>query len=174
MIKPLVILAAAALATATGIAWAQQPPPAAAPARVPPARGPESALALELAQPAISSCTTNGYTVAVSVVDSAGVLKLFLAKDGASKGAVESSTKKATTALAMKAPTSEVAEKMKTDQALTAKVNADSSLFVRAGGVPLKVGSDFIGAVGVGGAPGGEKDEACAIAGIDKVKARLK
>ena len=72
MIKPLVILGAAALATATGIACAQQPAPAAAPARVPPARGPESALALELAQTAISSCTTNGYIVAVSVVDSGG------------------------------------------------------------------------------------------------------
>jgi uncharacterized protein GlcG (DUF336 family) len=36
------------------------------------------------------------------------------------------------------------------------------------------VGGEVIGAVGVGGAPGGEKDEVCTAAGIDKIKARLK
>jgi uncharacterized protein GlcG (DUF336 family) len=42
------------------------------------------------------------------------------------------------------------------------------------GGVPIKVGEEVIGAIGVGGAPGGDKDEACAQAGIDKIKDRLK
>ncbi|HET9245108.1 MAG TPA: heme-binding protein [Xanthobacteraceae bacterium] len=41
------------------------------------------------------------------------------------------------------------------------------------GGVPIKVGNEVIGAVGVSGAPGGEKDEACANAGIAKVAASL-
>jgi uncharacterized protein GlcG (DUF336 family) len=107
-------------------------------------------------------------------VDSAGVLKVLLAADGATKGAVESSTKKAVTANAMKAATSEIQEKMKTDPALAAKVAADTTLFARAGALPLMVGEDVIGAVGVGGAPGGEKDEACTAAGIDKITARLK
>jgi uncharacterized protein GlcG (DUF336 family) len=159
------------------MALAQEGAPAAAPGappRVPAARGPEMALALELAQTAVSTCTTNGYKVAASVLDSAGLMKAFLAVDGASKGAVESSTKKAITALALKAATSEVMEKMKTDTALAAKINADTTLFVRAGGLPIMVGGDTIGAVGVGGAPGGEKDEACAKAGLDKIKASLK
>ena len=99
---------------------------------------------------------------------------MLVAADGATKGAVESSTKKAVTANAMKAATSEIQEKMKTDQALAAKITADTNLFARAGGLPLMVGGDVIGAVGVGGAPGGEKDEACTAAGIDKIKARLK
>jgi uncharacterized protein GlcG (DUF336 family) len=42
------------------------------------------------------------------------------------------------------------------------------------GGVPIKVGNEVIGAVGVGGAPGGHLDEQCAVAGIDKVKDSLK
>ena len=42
------------------------------------------------------------------------------------------------------------------------------------GGVPIKVGNEVIGAVGVGGAPGGHLDEQCAMAGIDKVKEQLK
>ena len=42
------------------------------------------------------------------------------------------------------------------------------------GGVPIKVGNEVIGAVGVGGAPGGHLDEQCAVAGIDKAKELLK
>src|SRR6202163_890998 len=177
MIKPLAILGALALAATSSITSAQQAAPGGAPAapqRVPAARGPETALALEAAQTAINTCAANGYKVAASIVDSAGVLKVLVATDGATKGAVESSTKKAVTANAMKAATSEIQEKMKTDQALAAKVAADTALFARAGGMPLMVGADVIGAVGVGGAPGREEDEACNAAGIDKVKSRLK
>ena len=165
------MLGALALAATASLSVAQQPPEA---RRPPPARAIETALALELAQTAIARCTENGYTVAVSIVDADGLMKLFLDKDGASKGAVETAPKKAVTALKLKAKNSDIMEKMATDKALEAKINADQSLFVRAGGVPLMVGSDIIGAVGVGGAPGGDKDEACALAGIDKVKARMK
>jgi uncharacterized protein GlcG (DUF336 family) len=42
------------------------------------------------------------------------------------------------------------------------------------GGVPVKVGNEVIGAVGVGGAPGGHLDEQCAMAALDKVKDSLK
>ena len=177
MIRPLALLGALALTAVSGIASAQQAAPGAAPAgqpqRIPAARGPAMALALEAAQTAVSTCAANGYTVAASIVDSAGVQKVLLAADGATKGAVESSTKKAVTANALKAATSEIQEKMKSDQALAAKVNADN-LFARAGGLPLMVGGDVIGAVGVGGAPGGDKDEVCTTAGIEKIKARLK
>ena len=42
------------------------------------------------------------------------------------------------------------------------------------GGVPIKVGNETIGAVGIGGAPGGHLDEQCAMAALDKVKDQLK
>ena len=42
------------------------------------------------------------------------------------------------------------------------------------GGVPVKLGNDVIGAVGVGGAPGGHLDEQCAVTALDKVKDQLK
>ena len=45
---------------------------------------------------------------------------------------------------------------------------------IDAGGLPIKVGEDVIGAVGVSGSPGGDKDEACAKAGLDKVADQLK
>ena len=42
------------------------------------------------------------------------------------------------------------------------------------GALPIMVGQDVIGAIGISGAPGGDKDEACAKAGIDRVAAQLR
>jgi len=49
-----------------------------------------------------------------------------------------------------------------------------SGIIAAQGALPIKVGDEVIGAVGVSGAPGGEKDEACAKAGIEKVADQLK
>ena len=146
---------------------AQQPPP-------PAARGPSLTLALEAAQKAVETCKRLDQKIGVTVVDSAGVFKVVLATDGASTRGVTSSTNKALTALAFAAPTSELAEKIKTDPALAEKVAANANYNTRAGGVLLKAGTDVIGAIGVGGAKGSEKDEACALAGLQKIKTRLK
>jgi uncharacterized protein GlcG (DUF336 family) len=68
---------------------------------------------------------------------------------------------------------------MEKDPVFKAKIDADKSLFPRPGGLPLVVGNDMIGAIGFSGAsrlngvPGGVRDEACAKAGLEKVKARL-
>jgi uncharacterized protein GlcG (DUF336 family) len=57
---------------------------------------------------------------------------------------------------------------------LATRIAANPSFAPRAGGVPLQAGSEIIGAIGVGGARGSENDEACALAGIDKVRDRLR
>jgi uncharacterized protein GlcG (DUF336 family) len=146
----------------------------AAQAPAPAARGPSLKLALEAAQKAVATCQGLDQKVGVTVVDSAGVLKVVLATDGASTRGVASSTNKALTALAFTAPTSELGEKIKSDATLAEKIAANPNYNTRAGGVLLKVGDDVIGAIGVGGAKGSEKDEACAVAGLEKVKRRLK
>lgn len=140
----------------------------------PPARGPATALALEAAQIAINVCKEKGFNVAVTIVDSAGVQKVLLAGDGAHARGVQSSTNKAVTALTFKQPTSRIAEAIKTDQDLAAKIAENPSFAPRAGGVLLSVGNEIIGAIGVGGARGSENDEACALAAIDKVQSRLR
>ena len=152
-------------ATAGALAGSVQPPAA---------RGPSLKLALEAAQKALDTCKGLDQKIGVTVVDSAGVLKVVLATDGASTRGVTSSTNKALTALAFTTATGELGEKIKTDTALAEKVAANANYNSRAGGVLLKVGDDVIGAIGVGGAKGSEKDEACAVAGLQKVKARLK
>jgi uncharacterized protein GlcG (DUF336 family) len=67
-----------------------------------PARGPEMALALEAVQGAVAACAANGVKASVSVVDSAGILRLMLAADGAANNQIEISQKKAVTAVALK------------------------------------------------------------------------
>jgi uncharacterized protein GlcG (DUF336 family) len=162
--------AIAALSVASGV-HAQTAPQGPAP---PPARGPGAALALEAAQTAITTCQASGYNVGVTVVDSAGEVRLVLASDAAPQRAVDSSTGKALTVIAFKLPSAAVAQQAASDPALAARIAADPKLRARAGALPLTAGTDLIGAIGVGGAPGGEKDEACAAAGIDKIKSRLR
>lgn len=140
--------------------------------RVPAARGPALDLALEAAQIAIATCAADGgQKIAVSVVDSAGILKVLVAADGASPRGVNSSTNKALTALQFKRATSQAGEQAKTDKSLAEKIAADSSLNARPGGILIKVGDEVIGALGVGG---GKTDEPCALAGLQKIQARLK
>jgi uncharacterized protein GlcG (DUF336 family) len=145
---------------------AQTPPP-------PPARGPSLDLALEAAKVAIETCRGLDQKVGVSVIDSAGALKVLLATDGAAARGVQNSTYKAQTALTFNTPTSKLAEQAKSDKTLAEKLAANPNLLSRAGGIPIKVGNEVIGAIGVGGARGSEKDEACALAGLEKVQSRL-
>ena len=174
MIRSIALLGALALAATPKVALAQQG------GQQPPARGPEIALALEAAQAALSACAANSVKAVASVVDSAGVLRLLLAADGASNNSIEISGKKAFTANALKAATSEIAERMEKDPAFKAKIEADKTLWPRPGGLPLMAANDVIGAIGVSGAsglngvPGGVRDEACAKAGLEKIKARLR
>jgi uncharacterized protein GlcG (DUF336 family) len=148
--------------------------PAAATPPAPPARGPSLELALEAAKLAIETCTAREQKIGVTVIDSGGVQRVLLATDGASPRGVASSTNKALTALNFKAATSQLNEQIKTDKTLADAIAANSSFNSRAGGVLIKVGDEIIGAIGVGGARGSEVDEACALAGLEKVQSRLK
>ena len=157
--------------TLSASAYAQSPTPAAPPA--PPARGPSLELAVQAARVAIETCAAKGFNVGVSVIDSGGVLKVLLANDGTSPRGVQSSTNKAATALTYKDATSHLGELAKSDKKLSDEVAANTNLNVRAGGVLLKANNEVIGALGVGGAKGSENDEACALAGVQAIQARL-
>ncbi len=139
----------------------------------PPARGPSLELAIEAAQTAIATCSAQQQLVGVSVIDSAGVTKVVLASDGVTPRGVASSASKAQTALVFQQATSELGELVKSDKVLADKIGANSNYNVRAGGVLLAVRGEVIGAIGVGGAHGSDKDEACALAGIAKIQSRL-
>ena len=177
MLRSLTLVSALALAATTCTLFAQQPP-AGQQQPQPPARGVESALALEAVQAAVSACLADGIKGSAGVVDSAGVLRTLVSADGSSRGSAENGPKKAVLAVQMKKPTSEIFSEMEKDAALKAKLEADKTVFARPGALPIMAGNDVIGAIGFGGANqtqgGGAKDEACAKAGLYKIKARAK
>ena len=148
------------------IAHINAPPP-------PPARGPSLELASQAAQVAVDACAAKGFNVGVSVVDSAGVLKVLVAKDGTSPRGVQSSTNKAVTALTFSDSTGRLGEQAKSDKTLASRLATNPNFNSRAGGVLLKANNEVIGAIGVGGARGSENDEACALAGIQAIQTRL-
>jgi len=166
----------AVTALATMMANAQAPGGAAAPPPAPPrARGPALDVAIEAAKIAQATCTTNGYKTTVTVVDSAGEPVVILSGDGAPERTQAVGLSKTSTTIKYKVPSGEIADRVKTDTALDAEVKADPKIgTARRGALPIKVGSEIIGAISVSGAPGGDKDEVCAQAALDKVKSQLK
>src|SRR5439155_14647562 len=139
----------------------------------------QKAISLEMAQAivqgTIERCRADGFHVSVTVIDGSGLLKAFLRDEGTGPHTIDLSRRKAYTALtfASRWKTSGEAAKAWGSTLGSPMTNVEGTTGV-AGGVPIKVGNDAIGAVGVSGAVGGDKDEACAMAGIAKVADKLK
>ena len=130
-------------------------------------------LANQIAAATVASCTAGGYAVAVAVVDRAGSLRALQRADNAGPHTLSSSQAKAYTSASAKNTTLAMMEAAQKNPAAANLVHMPGFLLL-GGGVPIKVGNEVIGAVGVGGAPAGQLDEQCAMAGIDKVKDLLK
>ncbi len=135
----------------------------------------EAALPLALANKAAAAaqekCKQDGYRVTVAVVDRAGVLKVLMRGDGAGPHTTNSSSKKAYTAASLRRPTSELAELVAKTPALQGLRDIDDKVLILGGGLPIEIGGEIVGAIGVGGAPGSHLDDACAQAGLDSIGA---
>jgi uncharacterized protein GlcG (DUF336 family) len=130
-------------------------------------------LANQIASATVASCTAGGYAVTATVVDRAGTVRAVQRADNAGPHTLGASQQKAFTSASAKNNTLAMMEGAQKNPAAANLVYIPGFLLV-GGGVPIKVGNEVIGAVGVGGAPGGHLDEQCAVAGIDKVKELLK
>ena len=130
-------------------------------------------LANQLAAGAVAACAANGYAVAATVVDHAGGVRAVQRADNAGPHTLPSSQQKAWTSASAKAPTQAMMEGAQKNPGAANLVHLPGFLLL-GGGVPVKVGNETIGAVGVGGAPGGHLDEQCAQAAIAKVQDQLK
>ena len=128
-------------------------------------------VAQTIAQEAMAKCRADGYKVSVRVVDHANIEKAFLRDDGAGNGTVQVATMKANSVMAFGRP-SGPPPNLPAGAPVPAPVIPGTINAM--GGVPIKVGDQVIGAVSVSGAPGGDKDAACANAALTKVEARLK
>jgi uncharacterized protein GlcG (DUF336 family) len=128
--------------------------------------------ALVIATTAIETCKANGYRVSATVVGRSGEIIVQLRGDNTGPHTVENSFRKAYTARTFRVPSGEIAERLKKDPTLG--LIHLTNVIANQGALPIKVGDDVIGAAGASGAPGGEKDEACVKAGLDKVADQLK
>ncbi len=136
-------------------------------------------LALEAAQEAISVCRASGYDVTATVVDAAGVPQVVLRADHATIHTKDSSYRKAYTVVTMGpifhvGTTSAWVELLSKYPALPGQALANTpNVTALPGGAAFKAGGEIIAGLGVGGSPGGDKDEVCAKAGVAKVQSRL-
>lgn len=130
-------------------------------------------LAEEAAVAAIDRCRADGFRVSVAVVDRGGSLKALLRDDDAGPHTLDSSRRKAFTALSLRTGTTELVQLLATNPSAAGLANI-ADILILGGGIPIRAGQEVIGAIGVGGAPGGDRDDACAQAGIDKIANRLR
>jgi uncharacterized protein GlcG (DUF336 family) len=129
-------------------------------------------LAVEAAQAAIASCKAQGWNVSVTVADRTGLPKLVLVGDGAGGVGREVTRRKAYTSALLGISTDDFAKRIASG-GFNPSVY-DPQMVSGPGGVPIKIGNETIGAIAAAGAPGGDKDEACAKAGLAKISDRLK
>lgn len=137
----------------------------------------EPVLPLSLAQKAANAarekCEADGYKVSVAIVDSGGNLKVLVKGDGAGPHATDSSFKKAYTALTLRRSTMDFSKSAEATPALKSLEKINDKIILLAGGLPIKAGDITIGGIGVGGAPGGHLDDACAKEGLEALKPSL-
>ena len=120
----------------------------------------------------MQTCKAQGYNVSAHVLGRSGEVLVAMRGDDTGPQTYENSFKKAWTARAQRAPSVNFANAVKANPTVGA-IHL-SNMVPAQGGLPIMVGMDAIGAIGVSGAPGGDKDEACAKAGIDKVAGDLR
>ena len=130
-------------------------------------------LAAQIASATVAACSASGYNVSATVVDRAGEVRAVMRADNAGSHTLEASRLKAFTSASAKNATLAMMEGAQKNPAAANLVHIPGFLLL-GGGVPVRVGNEVIGAVGVGGAPGGHLDEQCAVAALDKVKDLLK
>lgn len=133
-----------------------------------------AALAFEAVSEVVKSCAAKGYNESAVLVDAGGNQQAALRGDGAGLATLENADHKAYTAVAYMTDTHSLVDRAKTGSEMSPALNRLPHLILAQGGMIIKVGDEVIGAIGASGAPGGDKDDSCARAGIAKIQDRLK
>ena len=128
--------------------------------------------AIVIATTAMADCKAKGFRVSAAVVGRNGEILVHLRGDGTGPHTMENAFKKAFTSRTFRIPSGEMEERLKKNPQMGAQYL--TGFTTARGALPIMIGEEVIGAAGVSGAPGGEKDEACVKSGLDKVKDQLK
>jgi uncharacterized protein GlcG (DUF336 family) len=138
-----------------------------------------ASLAMEAVMEAVDACKKAGYSVTAIVVDNDGVRQAVIRGDGATVHTLDSAYAKAYTAASL-APvrkedsTKAIFERLSKNPSTTASLGNLPNVTFTPGGVTIMAAGKPIGGIGVGGAPGGNFDDDCARAALDKIKDRMK
>jgi len=127
-------------------------------------------LARDLSDHAVQACRKLGFQVSAVVVDRNGIVRSILRDDLATRFTIQIAREKANAAMMAGIPSGEF-RKNRSD--IRPEMNHVDGIIMMQGGIPISAGGARIGAIGVSGAPGGDKDEICAQKAIDAVKERL-
>jgi len=130
-------------------------------------------LALKAAKEAIRFCEASGYHITATVVDMAGQIKVQLKGDHSTIHTKDTAFRKAYTIVTL-GPVFNL--DTSTQIAALMRNNPNRAAFLTVpkitplpGAIAIKIKNKIVAAIGVGGAPGGAKDEACAQAGASKI-----
>jgi len=129
-------------------------------------------MATKAANAAMTQCIADGFKVSVAVVDRSGNTKVMIKGDGSGPHTIGSSSGKAFTSASMGRATLGLAKFLKDHRELDGLRDMDRRLVILGGGLPIKINGALVGGIGVGGAPGGDKDEKCAKAGLASIGAQ--
>ena len=125
---------------------------------------------MEMARASLERCRADGYKVTITVLNRHARPAVVLSDDGVNPHTVENSLRKAYTAFTTRAPSVDMGKRPQ--PGLSGFLLLDKTTTIE-GGLPVFAGKELVGAIGISGAPGGEKDAACAQAGIDRIAKEL-
>jgi uncharacterized protein GlcG (DUF336 family) len=129
--------------------------------------------AVGIAQGAVDSCLSRNFNTTAAVVDRAGVVRALLRADRAGVATPASAIDKAYTSVVLRDVTAALVQNLQDRPKLEQVLNQAPGILLLGGGLPVRLSSEVVGAVGVGGAPIGQIDEECARAGIAAAKLGL-
>ncbi len=115
-------------------------------------------------QAALAKCRAQGYQVAVTVVDRGGLAQVQLRDRFAGPHTLDVSANKAWSAVTFKTNTLELEKRTRPGEPMSG-LRGVARMTAIGGGVMIEAGGSLLGAIGVSGAPGGDADETCALAG---------
>jgi len=127
-------------------------------------------LARDLANQAVLACRKDGYHVSAVVVDRFGNLRAALRDDIASRFTLQIAEEKANAVVMAGIPSGQFRDNRGD---IRPELNHIDGIIMMQGGLPIDAGGSRIGAIGVSGAPGGEKDEVCAAKALEAMMERL-
>ncbi len=128
--------------------------------------------AVEAAQAALANCRKAGYQVAVAIVDRSGTAQVLLRDRYAGAHTTDMALDKAWTAVSFRTSTAALADATEPGKPLSG-IRTRPRVVAVAGGLTIEAAGALVGGIGVSGAPGGERDEACARAGIAAIQEQL-